>query len=169
MFWNTPNARIGTGHDLQVLISGGEERQGVQRRMDRLLAVVEQGIGMDTVLPRLRNLERGWENYAQEVRRLENAGHDRREVFDAAVEAAKCILSFDKGFERGLLTEKKFWLKQIVEGILVDRDKDVVYCTLSRLPKTENPVLKRIRDGVVQSSACPEQDLNLHDLAITSS
>jgi hypothetical protein len=53
--------------------------------------------------------------------------------------------------------------------IVVNRKADEVVCNLVRIPRIENPVLESIRNGGFQSRVCPEQDLNLHDLAATSS
>ena len=57
------------------------------------------------------------------------------------------------------ILEKKLLLRKVVEGILVDRDRDEVVLTLTRLPKIDNPILNAIRDGAVLSSVCPEPEL----------
>ncbi len=62
-----------------------------------------------------------------------------------------------------------------VEGLLVERDRDEVVLTLSRLPKTDNPILRVVRGGAVLSSVCPEQGWclripqNLSEVTVVSS
>lgn len=51
-------------------------------------------------------------------------------------------------------------IRKCVDGIVVDRKAEEVVCNLVRVPRVENPVLESNRNGVFQSSGCPEQDLS---------
>ena len=75
----------------------------------------------------------------------------------------------EKKMAATLIPEQKFMIS-VLWGITVDRANDVLECRLLRVPKIESPVLKSVfQSRAVQSSMCPEQDLNLHDLTATSS
>ncbi len=140
-----------------------------EAKLKNMLAFVEAGGSLDTALPRIKEIEKERDWLTQELAKARRAMEDRRAVKDAAVEAARFILDFPRELKRAPLLEKKLLLRKVVEGILVDRDRDEVVLTMSRLPKIENPILKVVRDGVVRLSTCPEQDLNLQGLAATSS
>jgi hypothetical protein len=92
-------------------------------------------------------------------------------VKDAAQEAGRSMLGFRDNMRRAPILEQKFLIRQIVQRITVDRAKDEISFALARIPKTNNPIvsttLQNSKAGV-HSNVCPEQDLNLHDLAATS-
>ena len=80
---------------------------------------------------------------------------------DAATEAARFILGLSQRLKEAPIIEKKLLLKKVVEGLLVDRERDDVILTLLRLPKIDNPILNAVKNGVVLSSVCPEQGTRL--------
>lgn len=51
--------------------------------------------------------------------------------------------------------EQKLMIRQVLDGITVDRASDRLECRLLRIPRLENAVLKRINQSV-QSNVCPE-------------
>ncbi len=82
-------------------------------------------------------------------------------IRDAASEAANFILGLQGQFQAASILEKKLLLRKVVEGILVDRDRDEVVLTLTRLPKIDNPILNAVRGGAVLSSAWPGPGMSL--------
>ena len=82
------------------------------------------------------------------------------------------MLGFRDKMRRAPLLEQKFLIRQVLQGIRVDRGKDEISFVLLRIPRTNNPILSAILQSSksgIHSKVCPEQDLNLHDLAATSS
>jgi hypothetical protein len=138
--------------------------------LSNLLAAVETGLNSAVVLARIKEIGTENDRLRIELRRLQRVTISKAVVQDAASDAARFLLSFDDRMERAPLLEQKLMMKRVVDGIVVDRANDRLDCRLLRIPKMSNPILKLLhQNGVVQSNVCPEQDLNLHDLAATSS
>jgi hypothetical protein len=71
-------------------------------------------------------------------------------VKDAAQEAARFTLGFRKNLKSASIREQKFLLRQFVNNIVVDRGNNRVVCSLSRLPRINNPILSSIlNNGLV--------------------
>ncbi len=130
-----------------------------EAKLANLLSLVEAGVALDTVLPRIKEIEKERNWLMQELAKARRAVEDTHAMKDAAAEAARFILQLPAQLKEAPILEKKLLLRKVVEGLLVDRERDEVVLTLSRLPKIDNPILKAVKNGVVLSSVCPEQDL----------
>ncbi len=156
--------------------STGSEEQGLEReiqenakKMNNLLALVEQGIQRETVLPRIRELEAERVRLVAEGEKVRRMLVDRKVVHDATEEACQFMLHLPTKLQTVPIIEQRALLKQIVDGIDVDRANDELVVRLRRIPKTNNPALSailRASQPGVHSNVCPEQDLNLHDSAV---
>jgi histidinol-phosphate/aromatic aminotransferase/cobyric acid decarboxylase-like protein len=120
-------------------------------RLRNLLSVVEAGVDLQTVDPRIKEVEREREWLNEELAKARRMVKDRHVIRDAASEAANFIFGLEGQFRTASILAKKLLLRKVVEGILVDRDRDEVVLTLTRLPKIDNPILNAIRDGAVLS------------------
>ena len=104
-------------------------------KLRNLLALVEAGVALETVLPRIKEIERERDWLVQELVKARRLVDDSHAVRDAASESARFILGLPEQLKNASILEKKLLLKKVVEGILVDRDRDEVVLTLTRLPK----------------------------------
>ena len=141
-------------------------------KLQNLLALVERGVSLDTILPRIKEIEAEKARLERESERSERVLINRHAVKDAAQEAARFLLGFRDKMGRATILEQKILIRQIVQRITVDRAKDEISFDLMRIPKINNPILSAIMQNSkagVHSKVCPEQDLNLHDLTATSS
>lgn len=139
-----------------------------QAKLENLLLAVEKGLELNTVLPRIKQIEADNERLRHEMFRSQQVTINQAMVKNAASDAARFIVTLTKNLESFPVADQKLMLRRVVDGLIVDRAQDSIFFNLLILPKLENPILKAIhQNGVVQSRVCPEQDLNLHDLAAT--
>ena len=103
---------------------------------------------------------------------MQHIGADQRAVKSAAEQAEAFMASFPDKWRKASIPDKKLLMRRVVRKITVDRAHGDFTCTFYRLPKINNPIVTAILQNFgsgVHSRVCPEQDLNLHDLAATSS
>ena len=117
----------------------------------------------------MRELEIEKERLCAEYGKIKKICSNRAAVEDATSGAARSISGLRKNLDHATIFEKKMLIRKCEDGIVVNRKADEMVCNLVRIPRIETPVLESLRNGVSQSNVCPEQDLNLHDLAATSS
>jgi hypothetical protein len=133
-----------------------------QRKLQNLLDAVESGIGLDTVIPRIKEVEAENERLNRELESLSKVNVSRELVTDAASEASKFLRGFDRKLAAAPITEQKMMIRRVVDGITVDRTREVLECRLLRVPKLAIPVLaSRLQNRIVQSRVCPEQGTHL--------
>ena len=132
---------------------------GNENSVREILRLTENGIKLETVLPRLRELELEQERLRAEHDKIKRIGTNRGSVEDAASEAGRFIEGLRERLTEATIFEKKMLIRKCVDGIVVNRKGDEVVCTLVRIPKIGNPVLESLRNGVSQSNVCPEQGI----------
>mgnify|MGYP001411059497 CR=1 FL=1 len=117
-----------------------------EEKMNNLLQLVENGVNLNTILPRIQGLEREMEQLRIERDREQRVTVNSEQVRDAAQEAARFLLHFRDQMSTAPIIEQKTLLRQVVRGILVDRERDTIYCTLTRLPQMQNKLLASLHD-----------------------
>ena len=129
-------------------------------KMKHLLDAVENGIGVETILPRIKELEQEKERLNQEFENKKRVVVCKREAKTAAEEVAKFFLNFQGTFAHASVLEKKLLIRQVVLRMVVDRGKDVIQCVMTKLPKLQHSLIDSFRDRVLanQSNVCPERE-----------
>jgi hypothetical protein len=93
-------------------------------KLQNLLPLVERGVNLDTILPRIKEIESEKCRLEREVEKFKRLLGYRDAVRDATQEATKFMLSFRDKIRRAPILEQKFLIRQIIQGITVDRAKD---------------------------------------------
>ena len=121
--------------------SGNAEREesdksleDIQQKIQNLLSAVEKGIDFDTVLVRLKELEKRKIKAQEERGRLDIALSEKVQVKEAARHAAEFLLDFDKHFAKAPTQERKEMIRQIVLGVKVDPVKRIATCAITKIP-----------------------------------
>ncbi len=114
--------------------------QEIDRKMQNLLDAVERGIGLDTVLARLKELESEKKTIAQERSRV-TVAERHLDPKEAASQAARFFVDFRKRFEKAQVEEKKALLRYVVLGVRVNPMEKVARCSITKIPMV-SPALR---------------------------
>lgn len=106
----------------------------IQQKIENLLVSIEKGLDMETVLPRLKELEKEKKQVELEFEKLGRIAGEKIEIAKAAQAASKFISDFDKHFNRAPIQEKKALLKQIVLGVRVEPERRIATCAITKIP-----------------------------------
>jgi hypothetical protein len=131
-----------------------------------------QATQIDTILPRVKELEAEKVRLEREWEKQERLKTDQRAIKSAVEQAEAFMERFSNTVRKAPILNRKLLIRQVVKRITVDRTHDDFSCDFYRLPKINNPIVTAILQDFgsgVHSKVCPEQDLNLHDLTATSS
>ncbi len=130
------------GHNRKDSMEASTEKrlQEIDRKMQNLLDAVEQGIGLDTVFARIKELENEKKVIEQDRSRITVAkGHlDPKE---ASSQAARFFVDFRKRFDKAPIEEKKALLRQVVLGVSVNPVEKVARCSITKIPMV-SPALR---------------------------
>jgi DNA invertase Pin-like site-specific DNA recombinase len=146
--------------------------QECQTKIDNLLKAIEAGVQMETIVPRLRELEREKARLTHELERLRTLKVTQNtDVEEVSSQVSKTILEFETSFDSLPTLQKKHIIRKFVHRIIVDRDEGRVRAYIRKIPKLEHPVVdalyasesfnalrapNRIRTGVPSlKSSCP--------------
>ena len=98
-----------------------------------MLAAVESGIGKDTVLPRLKELEKERDQIDRDLVKAKHAFTKPVDVAEASKSVAKFLLEFTQNFEKAPVELKKEMLRRIVLGISVNPEERVARCAITQI------------------------------------
>lgn len=133
-----------SGHERKNLVQASAEKriQEIERKMQNLLDAVEKGIGLDTVLVRLKGLESEKKAIEQERASVPvtQVSFDPKE---ASSQVARFFVDFQKRFEKAPIEEKKAFLRRVVVGVRVNPQERIARCTLTKIPMV-NPTLRSV-------------------------
>ena len=104
------------------------------QKMQNLLAVVERGIGLETVLSRIKELELEKSRLENERQRSEQLSARQIDVKKASQAAANLLLRLDKHFEKVPIQERKEMIRQVVIGVRVNPETRTAACAVTKIP-----------------------------------
>jgi site-specific DNA recombinase len=138
------------------------EIENTDGAMARLLDALQSGaVSAQTITPRIKELEEKQAKLQSQLEELRAVSVGPEEIQSAIGKATLFLQDFGRRLEEADDVLKKAILRDVVAGITVDREKDVVYCDILRVPRSANPALfKFFQSGVNQSRMCPEQDMS---------
>ncbi len=133
-----------SGHERRHLVQASAEKriQEIERKMQNLLDAVEKGIGLDTVLVRLKSLESEKKAIEQERANtpVTQVSFDPKE---ASSQVARFFVDFQKRFDKAPIEEKKAFLRRVVVGVRINPAERIARCTLTKIPMV-NPALRSV-------------------------
>ena len=113
-----------------------------QAKIDNLLKAVEAGIQMDTIIPRMRDLESEKARHLSELERLRTFDLvQHTDVEEISSQASKMLLQFESSFESLPTLQKKHIIRKFVHRIVVDREGGKVRGYIRRIPRLEHPLV----------------------------
>ena len=110
-------------------------------QMDNIIDAISQGVKVDTVLERVKQLEAEHDRLVQEKKKIENASVSKDDVKDLARNITREVGNFEQAFDTASFLEKKNWIRQFVLGIQVEREKNRALCYIMKIPKVNHPVM----------------------------
>ncbi len=110
--------------------------------------LVEEGIQVDTIVDRIKNLEEEKKQIMQSLKELQTHKSNQNKLLDIVSELRNYVQNFVNHFEEMNLMKKKEGMKQLVKQIIVDREKKIVSCALRAIPLVKQhpiflPLFKR--------------------------
>src|SRR5260221_14089358 len=102
--------------------------------MENLLAAVEGGVDLQTVLQRLNALESEKAKLEDERETLDRISSRQFDIKHASQEAANFLLRFERRFDNAPIQEKKELLRQVVIGVRVNPETRTALCAITKIP-----------------------------------
>ncbi|MBX2991498.1 MAG: recombinase zinc beta ribbon domain-containing protein [Bacteroidetes bacterium] len=109
-----------------------------------LVDAIAQGIRVDTVLSRVKELETERKRLLKEKTRLESVEVKSKDIRDLAQSIAEETKRFDEVLRTSPIHVQKQWIRRFVLGIVVERDKNRAVCHITRIPMTSHPIMKTL-------------------------
>ena len=131
-----------SGRQRSDLVEASIEKklQEIDRKMQNLLDAVERGIGLETVLERIKDLENEKKGVERERSRI-SIGEGRLDPKESASRAALFFENFSKKFDKAPIEERKSLLRQVVLGISVNPVERHARCSITKIPMV-SPALR---------------------------
>lgn len=124
------------------------------QKMQNLLVLVEKGIDLDTVLYRIKQLER--EKVVLEAGRARAAGvaASQIDVKDASKSIAQFLLDFENKFDQAPIQERKELIRQVVLGVTVNPVKRIARCAITKIPMVNQTLTALIKPPEFVGAHC---------------
>lgn len=134
--------RTGKNGELEAIIKSLKNNE---QKMQNLLSLVEKGIGLETVLERIKTLERERIKIDNEKLKAEQLSLKHIDVKNVSRLAAKFLLDFEKRFDKVPIQEKKEMIRQVVLGVRVNPETRVVTCAITKIPMVNRDLTSLIK------------------------
>jgi len=112
-----------------------------QTQIDNLVDAIAQGVNVDTVLDKIRSLEKDRDNLIAEKKRMEDFLPKKDDIKDLSKKIVREIHNFEKVFDSASSFIKKQWIRQFVLGILIDREGNRAICDIMKIPMVNHPLM----------------------------
>ncbi len=114
----------------------------IQTKIDNLIQAVESGIKLDTVVPRIHELEKEKQRISAELDRIRKyKTMDNDDIKEVSSRISKMILEFQTTFDALPILQKKHLIRRFVHRIVIDREKGKVIGYIRKIPKLEHPLI----------------------------
>jgi len=98
-----------------------------KQKIDNLIPAVESGIQMETMVSRLRELEREKQRIVSELERIRHPKLlDDSGIREISSQVSKTLLEFENSFDTLPVLRKKHLIRRFVHRIIVDRNEEKV-------------------------------------------
>jgi predicted nuclease with TOPRIM domain len=105
------------------------------KKMNNLINLVESGAKVESVLQRIKELERANDRLQEQLRTIDQARPEKADLKMMANEVERIVANFENEFHNGTLTDQKDQIRRFVSAIVVHRtDKPRVQCYIRKIP-----------------------------------
>jgi site-specific DNA recombinase len=112
-----------------------------EKKMSSLLALVEKGVKVDTIVNRIKILEDEKSRLNKSLREMQNQNYGINSFNNIVKESKEFLENFVDEFQRLSLPEQKEGMKKIVEKIIVDRENRIARCFINPLLGAKQNIL----------------------------
>jgi site-specific DNA recombinase len=106
-----------------------------------LVDAIAKGINVDTVIPRMQQLEAERGRLRMRLQELGSFESKREAITQLARTILTELRNFEQVFDQGTTFEKKNWIRRFVRQITVDRNKNQVVCQIMKIPTVSHSVM----------------------------
>ncbi len=139
-------------------------------KIANLLQAVEAGIQLETVTPRLRELEKEKKRAIDELDRLRNPKRlDATSIQDISSQVSRLLLEFESSFDTLPVLEKKHVIRKFVHRIVVDRTEGKVRGYIRRIPRLEHPFVDALYASESFNVECAPNEIRTRVPSLKSS
>ncbi len=110
-------------------------------QMDNLIDAISNGIKVDTVLEKVKQLEAERDRLLREKDNSKENNIQKDDIKVLATRITQEVHNFERVFESASLIEKKHWIRQFVLGIRVDRENNRALCYIMKIPMVSHPAM----------------------------
>ncbi len=128
-----------------------EEIEGLQssilklgHQVSSLIALAEKGIELDQIAKRIKQLEAQKASLDQQLTQRTSSTPKQKEVEAVANKATEFLKRFERHFNKAPISERKSMVRQVVDRIVIDRQRRVARCFLLRIPKGAGQIVEKL-------------------------
>jgi hypothetical protein len=119
-----------------------------EHKMSSLLALVEKGIKVDTIVDRIKMLEDEKSRLNKSLREMQTQNYGINSFVNIVKESKEFLENFIEDFNFLSLQERKEGMKKLVKQIIVDREKRIARCVINPLGQAkQNSIFEKLRGG----------------------
>jgi hypothetical protein len=109
------------------------------KRMSNLINLVESGAKLDSVIQRIKELERERDLLQEHLHIIEKSVPSKADLKMMADEIARIVMNFQNEFYNSTLAQQKQLIRRFVAGVMVYReDKAKAQCYIRKIPLTNS-------------------------------
>ncbi len=127
-----------------------KDRTDILRLNNQILALValaEKGVKLDEVADRMKQLEQERLLAEQRVKEAATAKPPKEEIAKALDEARAYFREFMRNWREGTNSERKSLIRQVVDRIVIDRERRVAKCYIQAMPKSVGRTLDNLLEN----------------------
>ena len=129
-----------------------------KKKMNNLISLVESGAKVESVLQRIKALERSNDLLQDQMRSIEQKRPEKADLKIMANEIERIVTNFENEFQNGTLLEQKDQIRRFVSAVVVHRsEKPRVQCFIRKIPLTYRLTglsLQSVAGGGFEPSTC---------------
>ncbi|MEX2117168.1 MAG: recombinase family protein [Bacteroidota bacterium] len=102
--------------------------------VQNLTRAIEEGVGLDSVLERMREVEKERLEIQKRIQSLKDEQETEIVVENVASQVRDFINNFEEVFEKAPIEERKTLIKKVISEIIVDRESNTIRFYIRKLP-----------------------------------
>ena len=134
------------------------ELNRIRSQIKSLVRLAEEGVQVEEIAQRIRQLEAERKGFEQLIRRLENTSDTEAAITQIAKASEAYFQEFDRKFDTLPISKRKALLQKIVEKIDIDRKTRIAKCHLRKPPRIS--ATRHSMSSEHRFCVCPQPDSN---------
>ncbi len=119
----------------------------ISNQISSLISLAEKGINLDEIAGRIKELESQKARFELQLSQFQYSIPDQQQITEVAGNASQFLDDFDNYFSVAPISERKSMIRQVVDRIVIDRERRVAKCFLLKIPRGAGKIVEDLLQG----------------------